>query len=84
MADNVSAGLPNLTSKLGFVGVSTHCGQESGFVKLTPVGTGYTWTESSSYYGVNWDIDASRGNAIYGTSATVQQSAIRLIPQLRY
>ena len=38
------------------------------------------WSSYGSYY----SFDASKSNAIYGNSTTVQQNAIKLLPVLRY
>lgn len=43
-----------------------------------------TSTGNVYYMGNGITFDASKANAIYGSSSTVQPPAIALIPQLRY
>lgn len=38
----------------------------------------------SDDWGAYYKFDASKSNAIYGNSTTVQQNAIKLLPVLRY
>lgn len=40
--------------------------------------------DNSSGKGCQFKFDASKSNAIYGNSTTVQQNAIKLLPVLRY
>lgn len=64
--------------------VRTWCDPSSatGCVSFTVIATGASG--GGNYNSGTVTIDASKANTIYGNSNTVQQSAIRLIPQLRY
>ncbi|WP_168061105.1 phage tail fiber protein [Megasphaera sp. SW808] len=88
----LDAGLPNITGESGTVsGAQTNVSQgdplnpydKGAFVRvLKKKGVGYTTNDVWNMFTLN--IDASRSNAIYGASDTVQPPAISLIPVIRY
>lgn len=78
----LAAGLPNITGQYYAV--------VGGGVTVNGAFTG-SWTDSSGqtsggggYNRVHLVVDASKSNAIYGASKTVQPPAIVLIPQIKY
>ena len=87
---SVTAGLPNITGVIpidtGVYG-SQIC-EFSGAIYDTDEGLQYSHVYSTDGYGRAGHrimrIDASKSNAIYGNSNTVQPPAIKLIPIIRY
>lgn len=74
----LSAGIPNIIGSLsGDITAPLGAFYQSG----STVRSGYNQQAEGA---CTLTIDASKANSIYGNSNTVQQSAIRLIPQLRY
>ena len=78
----LSAGLPNITGQYYAV--------VGGGITVNGAFTG-SWADSSGqtsggggYNRVHLVVDASKSNAIYGASNTVQPPAIVLIPQIKY
>lgn len=78
----LAAGLPNITGQYYAV--------VGGRITVNGAFTG-SWTDSSGqtsggggYNRVHLVVDASKSNAIYGASNTVQPPAIVLIPQIKY
>lgn len=78
----LAAGLPNITGQYYAV--------VGGGITVNGAFTG-SWTDSSGqtsggggYNRVHLVVDASKSNAIYGASNTVQPPAIVLIPQIKY
>lgn len=78
----LAAGLPNITGQYYAV--------VGGKITVNGAFTG-SWTDSSGqtsggggYNRVHLVVDASKSNAIYGASKTVQPPAIVLIPQIKY
>lgn len=79
----IKAGLPNITAKVFAKGAVAWQG---------PIGAMYLDGSSSSQAQSNATdtsqthlvFDASRSNSIYGSSNTVQPSALALIPQIKY
>ena len=88
----VAAGLPNITGKhksSSYGGLWRGAvGESSGALTISRAVSNFTPIVSSdSSVGANNDtisIDASKSNPIYGASSTVQPSAIKLIPIIRY
>lgn len=77
------AGLPNITGSFTHLcwNDSTQDGaiySTSTHYNLGPVNTGTVWG------GMSLTFDASKSNAIYGSSTTVQMAAIVTIPQIKY
>ena len=68
----ISAGLPNITGKSNVWGSNS----ESGALKTTITGTNGLGSHVYSVVG-NIGLDASKSNAIYGNSTTVQPPAVR-------
>ena len=83
----LSAGLPNIIGNiLEITGTKNAVNESNGAFKTTraPV-IGLKASDIGLYaYQRNENFDASRSNAIYGASTTVQPPAIVLIPQIRY
>ncbi len=88
---SVNAGLPNITAQYPHFGgtVKDNNGGTDVFggamfidIKLPAVSPYMSYTSISN--GNRAAFDASRSNAIYGASTTVQPPAIKLIPQIRY
>lgn len=86
------AGLPNITGRtiLGGHGVhvvETDDGGSSGCIYFPEESYGISVLESGSSRRIQKDhftIDASRSNAIYGSSTTVQPPSITLIAQIKF
>lgn len=78
---SMDAGLPNIT---GIFNVDMAAG--SGDNKLFTVSNNRTRASADDgYYGnTRFTFDASKSNAIYGASTTVQPPALQLIPQIKY
>ena len=83
MTAALSAGLPNITGtdskQWSWAGNNTKAGafvpRRGQTAGGTPVGSSET---------AFFDFDASKSNAIYGASSTVQPPAIMLLPQIKY
>ena len=87
-AQKIEAGLPNIVGRFGFCVPSATCGWNTAndsdtnpFYNLSGAGDGGA-ARSLSSGGAGFD--ASRYNAIFGASQTVQPPAIQLIPQIKY
>ncbi len=81
---SVEAGLPNITGAVNAPygwGQRGHSGALATYTTTTNSSTP-SYSTSAPMTGLN--IDASRSNAIYGASTTVQPPAVMLIPQIRY
>lgn len=79
----LAAGLPNITGTFVADGFGSQLGQDSG--AFTSAHHSYSYTSSNQNAGVyKYTFNASRSNAIYGASNTVQPPAIRLMPIIRY
>lgn len=81
VADNIAAGLPNITGDSDYLrclGYASYGVFSNSIHSTAPFGDG-SYTSA-----VSLKFNASMSNPIYGESATVQSTAIRLIPQLRY
>lgn len=78
----IAAGLPNIKGSTPFVpcfsytvsGAFTFIARQAA-----DAGSGSGWSDHG-----NTDFDASKSNAIYGNSDTVQPPAFALIPQIKY
>ena len=82
---SVAAGLPNITGEIDYIASQIQKIQKkSGAFAGTHASTGTVWTGSASVETTAIDFDATRSNPIYGGSTTVQPSAIKLIPIIRY
>lgn len=75
-----TAGLPNITGTLPAVDQSTNYATGAfavaGYANNTSVGSGSS--------GRQYSFDASKSNAIYGKSSTVQPPALTLLPCIKY
>ena len=82
---SVAAGLPNITGEFqwgkGVEGLGYCKGALDTFGFAVRGDSGHMNTVSNL---LGFKLDASRSNPIYGTSATVQPPAIKLIPIIRY
>ena len=81
---SVAAGLPNIKGNIDYDYAGNINYQENGCLS-TDKNKAQTGTRGNSvdlYRGIH--IDASWSNSIYGSSATVQPPAIKLIPVIRY
>ena len=82
---SVAAGLPNITGEFqwgkGVEGLG-YCKGALDIFGFAARGDGGHMNTVSNLLG--FKLDASRSNPIYGTSATVQPPAIKLIPIIRY
>ena len=78
----IAAGLPNIT---GEYNTRNPAGSYLGAIYYTPKNNLYTFDWPNCQFGSGiWKFDASKSNAIYGNSETVQPNAIKLLPVLRY
>ncbi|WP_295163454.1 hypothetical protein [Selenomonas sp. F0473] len=85
----VEAGLPNITGgyDLGFVIGQSGAGVQTtarGALTITNSDTAPLYGGGNNTYRSMVGFDASKSNAVYGKSATVQPAAIKLIPIIRY
>lgn len=83
-----SAGLPNITGSVGWVG--SNCAviqpaQQNGALSTT-IGADNTTmgTGGKNYNVMNVRINASQSNTIYGNSTTVQPPALTMLPIIKY
>ena len=80
-----NAGLPNITGTIRYM---MWTGEESNIAGSFRANTGPSYGQGavggSSMGGITVSLDASRSCNIYGSSSTVQPSAINVIPILRY
>ena len=82
---SVAAGLPNITGEAGWASWSGAAEKYSkGAMTMLPTSFTTASPSGGSIGLVVGKLDASRSNPIYGTSATVQPPAIKLLPILRY
>ena len=82
---SVAAGLPNITGEIDYIASQIQkVLKKSGAFAGTHASTGTVWSGSASVETTAIDFDAARSNPIYGGSTTVQPSAIKLIPIIRY
>ena len=85
----VAAGLPNITGLVspqnGYATSVAHGNSLTGALYIRSDGPngGQARIDSTSLY-KGWGFDASRCNLIYGKSTTVQQSAINLLPNIKF
>ena len=84
----VEAGLPNITGGNGSnpsastgSGITTDFGDGYGALYSIPSGATFN---AGPYRQAGLRFDASRSNAIYGGSETVQPPAFALIPQIKF
>lgn len=75
----VEAGLPNINGEF----ISTHDGATGAF-KSTKISNSDIRGASGSYSRFTHNLDASRSNAIYGKSNTVQPPAVKVRVVTRY
>ena len=80
----LDAGLPNITGKFYGIDDGTNPYGEGAFNPVETTNTPVWWFNSDFRANRLYDFDASRSNAIYGSSDTVQPPAISLIPVIRY
>ena len=79
----ISAGLPNITgSTAAYLGGNHH--DIGALYSANSPSDGTFNISGTTYIKQQILIDASRSNAIYGASATVQPPALVLLPQIRY
>ena len=89
VGQSVSAGLPNITGKHANPQYQIFDAQYfgkglSGALTLQTASDRRGITNSNgSYPGANFLFDASRSNSTYGSSSTVQPSALRIIPCIK-
>jgi hypothetical protein len=74
-----NAGLPNIAG--GFGSPEIYYGAYGAF---RTGGTGLTWVPQGTGEGNSASFDASRSNAIYGASNTVQPPAVTMLPIIKY
>lgn len=81
---SIAAGLPNITGHIDYDSAGNIDYRENGCLSTdnNKASTGTRGSSVDLYRGIH--IDASRSNPIYGSSATVQPPAIKLIPVIRY
>lgn len=87
----IEAGLPNITGTLsvgndvnGYTGFSTLSGAFSVIQNMLPIPTNTTGAGANTQMSYELKLDASKSNAIYGKSSTVQPPAAKLIPIIKY
>lgn len=85
--ESKEAGLPNITGQVGSFrqNVMQNIGTGAFHTDMNTQGTyvvNVTQTSTNNEYLET--MDASGANTIYGSSTTVQQSALAMIPQIRY
>jgi hypothetical protein len=81
----IEAGLPNITGEVDYIASQIEkVVNKTGAFKGTHESTGTVWSGSMTVKTTAINIDASRSNAIYGKSETVQPPAIRVLPIIRY
>lgn len=81
----VAAGLPNITGEIDYIASQIQkVLKKSGAFAGTRASNGTVWSGTTSVETTAIDFDAARSNPIYGGSTTVQPSAIKLIPIIRY
>ena len=81
---SVAAGLPNIEGSVTGTDDAL-LSYTGGAFYVSQRGMNINWDSSGGYYGGGKiSFDASKSNAIYGTSETVQPPAIKLIPIIRY
>lgn len=84
---SVTAGLPNISGKVGPISESftvANSEPNSALYKSDNEPRTATYRDSDTSVAGTLSLDASRSNAIYGRSDTVQPAAIKLIPIIRY
>lgn len=80
----IGAGLPNITGTIfGVLAYNTSYDPGALYIEEAD-NLGTLWHSSSDCGNAPVHIDASRSNAIYGASDTVQPPALALIPQIKY
>ena len=79
----VAAGLPNITGGAGAAGGIAWQNLFGAFYSSGNT-AGPAIAGASPLLPIVFNFDASRSNSIYGSSATVQPSAINVIPQMKY
>ena len=80
----LAAGIPNITGKMPWAGVSTNPDNAEGALFASNLRRGYTYNTSTPYYAYDLNLDASLSNTIYGKSEIVQPPAIQLLPQIKF
>ena len=82
----INAGLPNITGYSDIGGYSGKVSQPSGCFTHNLLADNYNLSPNVDQTAqlISFSFDASRSNAIYGKSNTVQPPAIKLIPQIKY
>lgn len=81
--ETIAAGLPNIEGGVNTVVIGASTDHASGALSTKIDETGVCTPGSYNYY-KTFTLDASKANAIYGASSTVQPPAIKLIPQIKY
>ena len=79
----IAAGLPNITGRYADQGFDTAASGTGAMYNAGGLINGTHHGNIQSGY-TSVGFDASRSNAIYGASTTVQPSAITMIPQIKY
>lgn len=81
---SVEAGLPNITGDV--TGTDDNlAGYTTSACYISQRGLNINWDSATGYYGgVRIAFDASKSNAIYGRSETVQPPALAMIAQIKY
>lgn len=87
----IDAGLPNITGTLsvgndvrGYNDFSNLSGAFSVIQNTLPIPTNTTGAGANTQISYELKLDASKSNAIYGKSSTVQPPAAKLIPIIKY
>ena len=80
----IGAGLPNITGKFEPICVWTEGSSGTGAIGSEHVKNVNTTGGAAQLDMSRLTLDASRSDAIYGASATVQPPALALIPQIKY
>ena len=78
----IAAGLPNISGYIKVVAKGN--ATDGAFTTMHNWNTILKGGDYSDDWGAYYKFDASKSNAIYGNSTTVQQNAIKLLPVLRY
>ena len=80
----IGAGLPNITGKFERICTWTEDSIGTGAIGSEHVNKVNTVGGAAQLYMNRLTLDASRSDAIYGASDTVQPPALALIPQIKY
>lgn len=80
----INAGLPNITGRIGGTTGTSGADQSSGAFYKENASPNLWWANDDMQGWCRYQFNASRSNAIYGRSSTVQPPALTLIPQIKY